>query len=76
MIVYVRSYCKTYSVLGWDSSGLLKRLLKFPPVEDIRCIINMAENYQAYIIGGCTTSKPSVLASRNSRSVDSPSVQH
>jgi hypothetical protein len=56
-------------VLGCDSTGILRRLLKYPPVEDIICIINMAENYQAYIIGGCTSSKPSVLASRNSRSI-------
>jgi hypothetical protein len=56
-------------VLGCDSTGILRRLLKYPPVEDIISIINMAENYQAYILGGCTSSKPSVLASRNSRSM-------
>mmetsp|Transcript_9341 Transcript_9341/g.17928 ORF Transcript_9341/g.17928 Transcript_9341/m.17928 type:complete len:552 (-) Transcript_9341:4331-5986(-) len=67
MIIFVRSY-----LLSCDSTGILKRLLKYPPVEDIVCIINMAENYQAYIIGGCTSSKPSVLASRNSRTISTP----
>lgn len=48
-------------MLESDSSRILQRLLKFPPVEDITSIINMAINYKDYILGGCTSAKPSIL---------------
>ena len=48
-------------MLESDSSRILQRLLKFPPVEHIQSIINMAINYKDYILGGCTSAKPSIL---------------
>jgi hypothetical protein len=48
-------------VLQSDSTGILQRLLKYPPVEDIRVLTSMAKRYQSYILGGCVTAKPSVL---------------
>lgn len=48
-------------MLESDCSRILQRLLKFPPVEHIQSIINMALNYKDYILGGCTSAKPSIL---------------
>lgn len=48
-------------MLQSDSTGILQRLLKYPPVEDIRVLTSMAKRYQSYILGGCVTAKPSVL---------------
>jgi len=48
-------------VLQSDATGILQRLLKYPPVEDIRVLTSMANRYQSYILGGCVTAKPSVL---------------
>ena len=48
-------------MLQSDATGILQRLLKYPPVEDIRVLTSMAKRYQSYILGGCVTAKPSVL---------------
>lgn len=44
-----------------DASGALQRLLKYPPIEDIREIVAMGLSFQTYILGGCATSKPSII---------------
>lgn len=59
-------------MLGCDSSGILRRLLKYPPVEGVICIVNMAESYLVYILGGCVSARPAVLAYRNPRLIDVP----
>lgn len=47
MIVFVRAFCKTYLVLQSDQSGILKRLLKFPPVEDVHILVGMAIKFKS-----------------------------
>jgi TBC1 domain family protein 5 len=42
MITFVKSFCIFYIVLQSDHFGILRRLFKFPPVEDIYVIINIA----------------------------------
>lgn len=60
-------------MLESDSSRILQRLLKFPPVEHIQSIINMAINYKDYILGGCTSAKPSILpGATSSAPISSP----
>ena len=44
-----------------DATGALQRLLKYPPIEDIREIVAMGLSFQTYILGGCATSKPSII---------------
>jgi len=48
-------------VLENDATGALQRLLKYPPIEDIREIVAMGLSFQTYILGGCATSKPSII---------------
>lgn len=45
MIVFVRAHCDFYLVLECDNSGILRRLLRFPPVEDVHAIIDSAINF-------------------------------
>jgi hypothetical protein len=42
-------------VLQADQSGILRRLLKFPPVEDVHILVNMAVKYMSR---GVQTFKP------------------
>ncbi len=44
-----------------DATGALQRLLKYPPIEDIREVVAMGLSFQTYILGGCATSKPSII---------------
>lgn len=60
-------------MLQSDSTGILQRLLKYPPVEDIRVLTSMAKRYQSYILGGCVTAKPSVLPQQVAAPVPAPS---
>jgi TBC1 domain family protein 5 len=46
MIVFVREFCKEYIVLQSDQSGILRRLLKYPPVEDVNILVGMALKYK------------------------------
>ena len=55
MIVFVRAFCKIYSVLQSDQSGILRRLLKFPPVEDVRILVGMALKYKTRSISPSKT---------------------
>lgn len=45
-------------MLNCDSTGILRRLLKFPPVEDVRIIISMAQSFQERILTGKGVSVP------------------
>lgn len=47
MIVYVRSFRKSYLVLQSDHFEILTRLLKFPPVEDLHEIISIALKFKS-----------------------------
>jgi len=47
MIVFVRTF-----LLQSDYSGILRRLLKFPPVEDVHVLVNMGLSYKERIEGG------------------------
>ena len=46
MIVFVRSFCIFYAVLQSDHFGILRRLLKFPPVEDVHVLISLALKFK------------------------------
>ena len=52
MIVFVRGFCKSYVVLQCDATGIMRRLLKFPPVEDVRALIRMALSYKERVLNG------------------------
>ena len=52
MIVFVRAFCKIYSVMQSDQSGIMRRLLKFPPVEDVHILVGMALKYKDRGVGG------------------------
>lgn len=52
MIIFVRSFCIFYLVLQCDATGIMRRLLKFPPVEDVRILIRMAISYKERIFTG------------------------
>ena len=51
MIVFVRAFGKIYSVLQSDYTGIMRRLLKFPPVEDVHILISMGLSYQEKLQG-------------------------
>jgi TBC1 domain family member 5 len=52
MIIFVRSFCKVYLVLQCDATGIMRRLLKYPPVEDVHILISMAISYKERILNG------------------------
>jgi hypothetical protein len=65
MIIFVRAFSKIYIVLQSDYSGILRRLLKFPPVEDVHILVNMALSYQERMQG--KDLRPVFLASESSK---------
>ena len=62
MIVFVRAFCKSYAVMQADQSGILRRLLKFPPVEDVHILVGMALKYKNREISGRGGSKVEKVA--------------
>lgn len=63
MMVFVREFCKLYVVLQADQSGILKRLLKFPPVEDVHILVGMALKYKNRNFSSVKSSRPDVSPS-------------
>jgi len=49
-------------VLQSDSTGIMRRLLKYPPVEDLSSIISMAQGYQERVLSGKGVTVPQVMA--------------
>ena len=60
MTVFVRAFCKFYLVLQSDQSGILKRLLKFPPVEDVHILVGMAIKFKSRSLTPLRTPKPEI----------------
>ena len=48
-------------MLQSDTTGVLQRLLKYPPIEDIKEIVAMGLSFHTYVLGGCASSKPSII---------------
>lgn len=46
MLVFVRSFCKVYLVVQSEHFAILRRLFKFPPVEDVQVLVNMATRFK------------------------------
>lgn len=61
MIVFVRNFRMVYLVLQSDATGIMRRLLKFPPVEDVRILINMAKSYKERILTGKGVTLPQIM---------------
>mmetsp|Transcript_8623 Transcript_8623/g.1189 ORF Transcript_8623/g.1189 Transcript_8623/m.1189 type:complete len:83 (-) Transcript_8623:161-409(-) len=74
MLTFVRKY-----LLESDFSGICKRLLKYPPVEDISIITDMGVSYMEYLLSGCLTSRPSLKPKgelvRRSVNIASPNIK-
>ncbi|CAG9321300.1 TBC1D5_4 [Blepharisma stoltei] len=62
MFIFVRSH-----LLECDDSGILRRLLRYPPVEDVHVIISSALSYKEKM----TKSRPSAISRMVSSSSDS-----
>lgn len=58
MIIFVRNHCIFYSVVRSDSASILQRLLKYPPVEDIGTLLDLAVKCRDYIYSGDDSLKP------------------
>lgn len=61
MIIFVRSFCIFYIVLQCDATGIMRRLLKFPPVEDVGILISMANSYKERILSGKGVTVPKIV---------------
>lgn len=52
MIIFVRGFRMFYVVLQCDATGIMRRLLRFPPVEDVKALIRMAISYKERVLTG------------------------
>ena len=57
LILFVRNYCITYLVTN-DISQILKRLTKFPPIEDILYILQLTNQCKEFLFSGNEDLRP------------------
>ena len=50
-----------YLVLQCDATGIMRRLLKFPPVEDVGILIRLACSYKERILTGKGVTIPQII---------------